>query len=134
MSRGPGRWSVIATVADNSYRRQRDNKLLALEEMKNIQVIDGADNCVYDIFAATDEEFALVFQTGQDIAFINEVYSRADTADLDRTFAMIWGRRLLKSDVIGIHGTLFYDLDHKSIYYPTRRDEEAINPDGSSLR
>src|SRR5690606_9875880 len=28
MSRGSGRWSVIATVADNSYRRQRDNKLL----------------------------------------------------------------------------------------------------------
>jgi hypothetical protein len=102
--------------------------------MKNIQVIDGADNCVYDIFAATDEEFALVFQKGQDIAFINEVYSRADTADLDRTFAMMWGRRLSKSDVIGIHGTLFYDLDHKSVYYPNRRDEEAINPDGSSLR
>lgn len=26
--------------------------------MKNIQVFDGADNAVYDIFAATDEEFA----------------------------------------------------------------------------
>jgi len=26
--------------------------------MKNIQVIDGAVNCAYDIFAATDEEFA----------------------------------------------------------------------------
>ena len=28
--------------------------------MKNIQIIDGAQNCVYDIFSATDEEFALV--------------------------------------------------------------------------
>lgn len=102
--------------------------------MKNIQVIDRADNCVYDIFAATDEEFELVFQKGQDIAFINEVYSRADSAVLDRSFAMIWGRRVSKSDVIGIHGTLFNDLDHKSVYYPTRRDEEAINPDGSAIR
>jgi hypothetical protein len=33
-----------------------------LEHMKNIQVIDGAANAVYDIFAATAEEFALIFQ------------------------------------------------------------------------
>jgi hypothetical protein len=102
--------------------------------MKNIQVIDAADNCVYDIFAATDEEFALVFPEGQDIAFITEVCSRGSSVDLGRAFAMIWARRLPKSEVIGIHGTLFYELDHKAVYYPTRRDEEAINPDGSPLR
>lgn len=44
--------------------------------MKNIQVIDGADNRVYDIFAATDEEFGLIFPQGQDIAFIDEVMAR----------------------------------------------------------
>jgi hypothetical protein len=37
--------------------------------MKNIQVIDGGENCVYDIFAATDEEFNLIFAPGADIAF-----------------------------------------------------------------
>ncbi len=41
--------------------------------MKNIQVIDGAVNCVYDIFAATEEEFDLIFPSGQDVAFIDEV-------------------------------------------------------------
>ena len=102
--------------------------------MKNIQVIDGADNCVYDIFAATDEEFALVFPDGQDIAFIDEVCSRGDFIKLDQAFAMIWTRRVPKPKAIGIHGTLFYELDHKSIYYPTRRDEEAINPDAGRLR
>jgi hypothetical protein len=36
--------------------------------MKNIQVIDGADNCTFSIFQATDEEFAAIFpQSGQDI-------------------------------------------------------------------
>jgi len=30
--------------------------------MKNIQVMDGAVNCVYDIFAATGEEFAWIFR------------------------------------------------------------------------
>ena len=102
--------------------------------MKNIQVIDAAVKCGYDIFAATDEEFALVFPEGQDVAFISEVCARADSADLDRAFDRIWTRRLPKLEVIGIHGTLFYEMDHKSAYYPTRRDEEAINPDGSALR
>jgi hypothetical protein len=55
--------------------------------MKNIQVIDGAVNCVYDIFAATDEEFGLIFPDGQDIAFIDEVYGRGgDDAALNRAF------------------------------------------------
>lgn len=42
--------------------------------MKNIQVFDGAENAVYDIFVATDEEFALIFPDGTDVAFIDEVY------------------------------------------------------------
>ena len=39
--------------------------------MRNIQVFDGADNSVYDIFSATEEEFALIFPPGQDVAFID---------------------------------------------------------------
>ena len=31
---------------------------------------------------------------------------------------------------MGILGTLFYELDHKKQYYPTRRDEEARDTDG----
>ena len=103
--------------------------------MKNIQVIDGAQNCVYDIFAATEEEFSLIFPAGQDVAFIDEVYKPGcDEAELNRAFNAIWGRRLAKPEAIGIHGMLFYELDEKKPYYPTRRYEEAINPDGSGLR
>ena len=37
--------------------------------MKNIQIIDGADNCTFSIFQATDEEFSLIFpEPLQDIA------------------------------------------------------------------
>lgn len=102
--------------------------------MKNIQIIDGARNCVYDIFAATDEEFAAVFPGDQDIAFIDDVYARGDTPRLDRIFTEIWKRRIPKRDAMGIHGTLFYELDFKKPYYPTLRDEEAVNPGGSRLR
>lgn len=103
--------------------------------MKNIQVIDGAENCVYDIFAATDAEFALIFPLHQDVAFIDEVYAEGrDTAALNQAFAAIWTRRVPKSQAMGIHGQLFYELEHKKSYYPNRRDEDAINPDGSLLR
>jgi hypothetical protein len=102
--------------------------------MKNIQVIDGAQNCVYDIFAATEEEFFLIFPDETDIAFINEVYARENGNMLDVAFKNIWLRPIPKSQVQGIHGILFYDLEEKKIYYPGRRDQDAINPDGSLLR
>ena len=102
--------------------------------MKNIQVFDGALNAVYDIFSATEEEFALIFPAGQDVAFIDEVYSRGEAAALDAAFDLIWTRRVPKHQAMGIHGLLFYELEHKKPYYPTRKDEEAINPNGSALR
>lgn len=102
--------------------------------MKNIQVIDGARNCVYDIFAATEEEFVLIFPAGQDVAFIDEVLEREDSKALDAAFKKIWQRRVPKREANGIHGVLFYELEEKKIYYPTRKDEEAVNPNGSRLR
>jgi hypothetical protein len=105
-----------------------------LAPMKNIQVIDGAVNSVYDIFEATEEEFSLIFPEGQDIAFIDEVYQRGNTKALDKAFKAIWERRIPKRTAHGIHGTLFYELEGKKVYYPTRKDEEATNPNGSRLR
>lgn len=102
--------------------------------MKNIQIIDGADNCVYDIFAATTEEFSLIFPTGQDVAFIEEVLARGHEEELGDVFTRIWQRRIPKREAMGIHGLLFYELDQKMKYYPTRKDEEAVNPGGSRLR
>ena len=102
--------------------------------MKNIQVIDGVVNCVYDIFEATDEEFGMIFPAGQDVAFIDEVYSAGQRGQLDQAFNAIWSRRIPKAQARGVHGLLFYELETKKAYYPTRRDEEATNPDGTRLR
>jgi hypothetical protein len=104
------------------------------ERMKNIQVIDGANNAVYDIFSSTDEEFALIFPPGEDIAFSDEVWTRADYDALAAAFTAIWSRRVPKVQVQGIHGLLFYGLEDKKQYYLTRRDEEAVNPGGTRLR
>ena len=102
--------------------------------MKNIQVIDSADNCVYDIYAATDDEFSLIFPENTNIAFSEDVWSREEEKSLQNAFSNIWKRPILKAEVNGIHGILFYGLEYKKEYYPTLRDEEAINPDGSALR
>ena len=106
----------------------------SVNAMKNIQVIDGAVNCVYDIFSATEEEFSLIFPEGQDVAFIDEVYDRGNPDTLDNAFKEIFSRRICKHEADGIHGVLFYELEEKKAYYPTRKDEEAVNPNGSRLR
>ena len=106
------------------------------QSMKNIQVVDGAVNCAYDIFAASDVEFRMIFARGEDVAFIDEVFRkhRAKKKQLEAALARIWGRRIPKREVRGIHGMLFFQLPEKKAFYPTRCDEEAANPDGTSLR
>ncbi len=52
--------------------------------MKNIQIIDGARNCTFSIFQATDEEFLLVFpEPGQDIQYAEDLEHAAFCRNLD---------------------------------------------------
>ena len=100
--------------------------------MKFIQTIDGAENCVYDIFVASDDDFALLFPNGTDIAF-SEDFDEADSMVTD-ALNRLWANRIPKAQAIGIHGTYFCGLPNKRQYYPTLKDEEAVNPDGTRLR
>ncbi|MFT3988293.1 hypothetical protein [Aestuariivirga sp.] len=94
--------------------------------MKNILVIDGADNCAYDIFAASEQLFSVIFPgEGQDIAFIDEVFDDAPSVDdMEKMMEDLWKRPVKKASVQGIHGTLFYQLEFKKPYYPNRRDSD----------
>lgn len=67
--------------------------------MKNIQIFDGADNAVYDIFAATDEEFSLIFTNGTDVAFIDEVYQKQPSQTLNAAFTEIWSTQSSRSPI-----------------------------------
>jgi hypothetical protein len=95
--------------------------------MKNVQVIDGANNCTYSIFVLTDEEFKIIFPAdGQDIEFIEDVVTRIGDKRTAEILDPVWKRLVKKPDVRGIHGTLFYQLTNKKKYYPAKKDSEMI--------
>jgi hypothetical protein len=81
--------------------------------LKNIQVIAGADNSTYSIFAATEEVFEAIFPAGADIEFAEDFFERVSGEMGTRITTELWKRPVAKMDVRGIHGTLFYQLTHK---------------------
>ncbi len=99
--------------------------------MKNIMIIDGAMNCAYDIFAATDAEFALFFPADrQDVAFIDEIWGNDDDnppAGVSEAFDNLWKRPVAKPDANGIHGIIFYGMEFKKTYYPNRRGNDLTD-------
>jgi hypothetical protein len=95
--------------------------------MKNVLIIDGADNCEYAIFAMTDDEFKVVFPgERQNVEFIEDLVDRISEEGVASLFKAVWKRGVKKPDVVGIHGTLFYQLSWKRKYYPTKNDQEMI--------
>lgn len=101
--------------------------------MKNVQIIDGADNCTFSIFEFTDEQFLLVFPAeGQDLAFAEDLEASLSEAMLEKAFEVVWTRPVDKQEIQGLHGTIFYEFDDKKHYFPqTRRecdwDDLAVN-------
>lgn len=100
--------------------------------MKNIQVIDGAANATFSIFQATEEEFAAIFSHGREMEIAEDVVARLGDAEAERVFSALWNRPILKRDVSGLHGTLFYDAEHKRTFLPpsgreTDWDESFVN-------
>ena len=103
--------------------------------MKNIQVIDGALNAAYAIYAATDRDFRLAFPNGQDIEFVEDLRKRLGARRAARLLAKLWSQPISKKKVRGIHGTLFFGLAGvKREFYPTKRELEMIGIPGRSAR
>lgn len=95
--------------------------------MKTIMIIDGAQNCAYDCFLASDELFKFLFPgNGQDIEFIEDAVLRKppSSMDVDKEFDEMWERGVKKHNVQGIDGILFYELEVKKRYYPNKKDSD----------
>jgi hypothetical protein len=98
--------------------------------MKNIQIVDGADNATYSVFQATDEEFAAIFPDGRDIELAEDLFARLGEARAASILTPIWERPILKRDIQGLHGTLFYDNEDRQIPASKREvdwDDRSIN-------
>ena len=91
--------------------------------MKNIQVIDGAVNSVFEIYAIEDSLFYRLFPNGAEIAFTS------DCPKSDPIWEGLYKIRVLKSQVRGIHGTLHLDLSEANPeHFPNRKESDVYLP------
>lgn len=96
-------------------------------EMKNIQVIDGALNCTFSIFQATEKEFSLLFpEVGQDIQYAEDLWLLPKQKKIKAALRQLWERPIRKQNALGIDGTLFYELERYKAYYPEKREDAVI--------
>jgi len=96
--------------------------------MKSIQFIDSAQNCTYDVFAVTEDNFRLMFPAErQDIEFMGDFIERVGEEVADRVCERVFAKKLEKESIAGIHGTLFYEQGYKKKFYPTKRASEMVS-------
>ncbi len=107
-----------------SWRKSACSSCTAGAGVKNIQIIDGADNATYSIFQATDAEFGTIFPApGQDIEVVEDYVARVGEDEANRTLSGLWNRPIHKHDVQGIQGTLYYDYKEKAKHLPVSKRE-----------
>ncbi|MEC5080754.1 hypothetical protein [Xanthomonas oryzae] len=74
---------------------------------------------------ANIEDFHEIFpDAGQDVEFISDFVSRVGESRATNILNRIWEGLVDKKLVQGIHGTLFFELDKKKVYYPTKKESE----------
>jgi hypothetical protein len=100
-----------------------------IETMKNILVIDGAENCCYSVCLMDDQDFRVVFPgREQDIEFIEDLVRRVGKKRAGDIVLRSTVRRIPKRDAIGIHGTLFFGLRNRRKHFPNRRESDIEQP------
>jgi len=95
--------------------------------MKNIQIIDGAVNSVFEVYEVSDDLFELVFPNNGDIAFLNEVDERFEKVGGDQNWELVYKKQVDKKHILGIHGTLHLTGSHcEKDYYPSHKEAEVL--------
>jgi hypothetical protein len=95
--------------------------------MKNIQLIEPAQNTDFPIYAVSDEDFSLVFPApDQDIEFVDDLENRVGKRQIGTLIQRITSResRVPKREVVGIHGTLFLNFPERKQYFPNKRETD----------
>ena len=93
--------------------------------MKNIQLIEPAENCVYALYSCSDEHFNVFFPLeNQDVEFAEEVCARVSQQKADEIFGALYGSPIDKKEAVGIHGTLFLQLGLRKKHYPNKSEQD----------
>ncbi|MCP4608497.1 MAG: hypothetical protein GY845_07270 [Planctomycetes bacterium] len=96
--------------------------------MKNIQIIDGAENSTFDIYQVADDLFDSMFADGRDVAFLDEIEQRFENRASDKLWELVYRDKVNKKQVIGIHGTLHLTGSYCSKkFFPARSESQVIH-------
>ena len=93
--------------------------------MKNVQIVDGAANCAFSIYAIPEFEFQQLFPgNSQNVEFIEDAIHRLGENAVSKIMKLTWNGPLNKVEVNGIHGTLFVGLPERRVLYPNKREAD----------
>jgi len=96
--------------------------------MKNIQVIDGAINSIYEIYEVSDDIFQEIFPGNINVAFADDVREKIEIKFGNKFWDEFYRKRVKKEKVRGIHGTFHLPLSNVAKEcFPTRREEEVTS-------
>lgn len=94
--------------------------------MKHIQVIDGALNSTFDVFEVSDAIFEQIFPDDTDVAFVDEITQRLGVADDWAFWQGVYGVKVDKKSLLGIHGTLHLTGSQcRPDYFPRHRESDT---------
>ncbi|WP_426286392.1 hypothetical protein [Luteibacter sp. E-22] len=92
----------------------------------HVQISDDRPESDYPIFAVTRPEFALIFPDGADMEFEGDFVKRHGWLRGHKLLYRVFGRRIPKTMVRGIHGMLFRGGDSRKEIFPTKRSSEEL--------
>jgi hypothetical protein len=93
--------------------------------MKNVQVIDGAVNSVFEVYSIPDKLFYTLFPKGTDLAFVKDFVGKIKNSD--NRWRALYKRRMDEKSIRGIHGSLCLDLCNiNPKFFPSRRETDVI--------
>jgi hypothetical protein len=102
--------------------------------MKHIQVIDSADNCSFSVYVVDEEHFYIIFpEPGQDVEFVEDLVKRVGQRRAGELVKMATSKRIEKTGLNGLHGTLFFGLPERRKWYPNKRESDIVKPNLAKL-
>jgi hypothetical protein len=93
--------------------------------MKNIQLVEPAENCAFLVHSVSEKDFKLVFPAkGQDIEFVEDLLARLGKRRAGQVLSRLFRRYVDKQQIHGIHGTLFLMCEGRKQYFPNKRETD----------